>query len=148
MSVTTGLAVYGALLSTIGVGWNLYREVASRRQEKRKANDEAVAKRLEQKRKLFVFLRGIPCLEGGLELYQYYTTSMMAINEHLGRATYLLVDLFDLPEAKWLYEFRVPVVHGHPTTPENEAEFKKAYEDGYLPLAQLYRKLKEELATP
>jgi hypothetical protein len=40
MTITTGIAIYGAVLSPVGVGWNFYREWEEKREADASLNRE------------------------------------------------------------------------------------------------------------
>ncbi len=143
MTITTGIAIYGAVLSTVGVGWNFYNEW----KEKKKAADEEVARRLELRRQLFVLMQGIPCI--GAELVMpwsleansrptYNEQLIMLINSYLGSISSDLTALFSLPEAQSVYNHTFKVVPLPWNHPEFDEAMKKSYEEEFLPLQNLY----------
>jgi hypothetical protein len=148
MTITTGIAIYGAVLSTVGVGWNFYKEW----KEKKKDTD---AKLLGQRRELFERMRSIPFIDHELPLPnvvvadpttpRYCQTETERMGRYVELAKGHLAPLMDLPEARQLYHFNFPVVSAG--DPDMETALVNSRNNGFLPLQAIYRKLERDVTN-
>lgn len=153
MTITTGIAIYGAVLSTVGVGWNFYHEW----KERRKAADKEAARRMELKRALYAIMQRIPGIECSFTVsmrgqlcppgvLHYSGSTISQINGYLSSLGPELTSFFDLPEAVWLHDYQLPTV-GLTCFQQGFDEAMESSYAGFLKLVGAYQKLKRDVTN-
>ena len=124
-----------------------YTEERATRGEAEKEKERHVS----EKRKLYNLLRKINCIEcnfhfpPGPQDATFNGQLISLINKDIDEIRNALVELLDLPEARALVDVRVPVA---PLGNVPWAWLEATWKEHFLPVQQLFRKLKVEVLTP